>query len=193
MTPESIRAFADEVQRIKVAFNMGALGAAGAGLGRVASGAKSLMHAGLFGAPGNPAPRWAQALTLAGPALAMPGALAKEDPTGQGRSRAERLTGLAGNTAASLAFGGAVSKATAGIKNPWLSGAANVGAGMLAGDRVSHAAESVATAPWQAARKLQSRKLRTTQADFAPKADESFRTQSPAQSPPAMEGRQNLL
>lgn len=193
MTPEAVRAFADEVQQIKVAFNMGLAGAVGAGVKRFGQGAKSLMSMGLHGAPGSPTPWWGKALTLAGPALAMPGALAKEDPTGQGRSRAERMTGLAGNTAASLAFGGAVSKATAGIKNPWLSGAANVGAGLLAGDRVSHAAENIATAPWQAARKLRDRKLRTTQADFAPKADESFRTQSPAQSPPAMEGRQNLL
>lgn len=46
--------------------------------------------------PGN------KALTLAGTAMMAPGAFKKEDPTGQGRSRTERIGALAGNTVGGL-------------------------------------------------------------------------------------------
>ena len=44
-------------------------------------------------------------LTVGFTGLALPGALSSEDPMGEGRSRAERLGGLAGNTVGGLAGG----------------------------------------------------------------------------------------
>lgn len=175
MNSTVLRGFRDELTKIKEA---GMLASAGRGI-------KELAHAGWHGVGANKTPWWGKALTAVGPAMELPGALAKEDASGKGRSRAERLTGVAGRAGAGLLLGGAVSKATAPL-NPYVASGASLGANLLYGHHAQQAGESIATAPWALARKLKG-------SNPPARPDESWRNQSPVQSPPAREGRQELL
>lgn len=91
-------------------------------------------------------PLGGKTLTVASTGLMLPGALAKNDPRGQGRSRTERLMGLAGNTAGGLIGTGALMR-TIGGKHPII---ANVAGGLLGGSL----GEKLMTAPFAAKRLL---------------------------------------
>lgn len=94
-----------------------------------------------------------KSLMVAGTAAMLPQVLAKEDPTGQDRSRLERTTGFAANTLGGLAGAGALMKTQFGSKHPILSSiAGGLGGGL--------AAEKLVTAPFKALRNRREEKKR---------------------------------
>jgi hypothetical protein len=86
-----------------------------------------------------------KSLMLAGTAAMLPSTLKKEDPSGQGRSRAERLTGLAGSTVGGLFGVGAMLNS-----GRFGTGTSNI-AGGIGGSMLG---ERIFTAPWRHRRKV---------------------------------------
>jgi hypothetical protein len=168
MNTVTVRAFCDELIQIKVA-------SFGRDIGTIGQAGSKLLRAGWSGTKADPIGGWGKALTMVGPTLSLPGALAEEDPSGQGRSRAERMVGLGGNVAASMMLGGGLAHATAPLQNKYLAGAAQIGGGLALGPMTARAGEEVATAPWAMKRWLQKR--------FSPQQ------QGPAEAAP-LDGRQ---
>jgi hypothetical protein len=135
LSPITIAAFADELEKI-AGFQQNV----GNAIVHTAKGAGNLVQKG-WHESGN----WwgmgqgriarmlpgGKALTVGGSAMMLPGAVAKEDPTGQGRTRTERLAGLAGGTVAGLAGGASPNLAksliggtAAGIGGEYIAGRA---------------------------------------------------------------------
>ncbi len=85
-----------------------------------------------------------KSITTAITAAALPGALKKEDPMGEGRSRLERLSGLAGSTLGGFAGSGAMSSLPM-KKLPVARSIVGAIGGSMLGERLS-------TAPFRAAR-----------------------------------------
>lgn len=97
-------------------------------------------------------PVGAKSMMLAGSALAARDALRTEDPSGLDRSRAERLTGLAGNTVGGLAGTGALLRTAWGKKNPFLANVVGgIGGGVIG--------EKVLTSPWKHNRNLETQRM----------------------------------
>jgi hypothetical protein len=95
---------------------------------------------------GRKLPLGGKSMTLATTALQLPGALGREDPTGRGHSRAERVTGLAGNTLGGMAATGALMRTALGAKHPIIASMVGGIGGGLMGERL-------ATTPWALARR----------------------------------------
>ena len=95
MSPITFSAFADEL--VKIAGFQQNVGNA---IVHTAKGAGKLLHQGWTSGG-----TFGKVTTLAGTGLMLPGAVSKEDPTGQGRTRTERMAGLAGGTLGGLAGG----------------------------------------------------------------------------------------
>ena len=148
MDAVTLQAFFDESLKIKTA-------SVGHDLRLIGGAGSKLMRAGWSGVKPGEVGGWGKALSLIGPTLSLPGALAEEDPTGQGRSRAERMVGLGGNFAASMALGGGLAHATAPMRNRYLAGAAQIGGGLALGGPVARAGEEAATLPWTVRRFVQ--------------------------------------
>jgi hypothetical protein len=89
-------------------------------------------------------PLGGKALTAVTTGMMLPGAIAKNDPTGRDRSRAERVMGLAGNTIGGMVGTGALMR-TIGGKHPII---ANLAGGLLGGSL----GERIATSPFAAKR-----------------------------------------
>ncbi len=83
-------------------------------------------------------------LMVAGTALQAKDALKPEDPTGQDRSRTERLTGVGGGFVGGVLGTGALLRTGWGRKHPFLSNLIGGVGGSLAGERV-------VTTPWHGA------------------------------------------
>lgn len=83
-------------------------------------------------------PVGAKSMMALSTATQLPGALRAEDPTGQGRSRTERLSGLAGQTVGGLALTGALLN----------TGMRPLGANLLGGLGGSILGEKLFSAPW---------------------------------------------
>jgi hypothetical protein len=77
-----------------------------------------------------------KSLQVATTALQAPAAFAKEDPTGQGRTRAERVTGLAGNAVGGLAATGALLRSGWGKKHPIMANLVGGIGGGVAGEKI---------------------------------------------------------
>ena len=90
-------------------------------------------------------PIGAKTMMAAGAVLQGREALRREDPTGQGRSRAERMTGVAANTVGGLIGAGALLRTNWGKNNAFM---ANILGGMGGG----LIADRIATAPFRALR-----------------------------------------
>lgn len=93
-----------------------------------------------------------KSLAVLGTAAQLPGALSKEDPSGQSRTRAERLTGLTGNILGGLAATGAIARTGLGQAalrtHPLLTNlVAGVGGGLIG--------EKLLAAPFSHARKAE--------------------------------------
>lgn len=92
-------------------------------------------------------PLGGKAMTVATTALQAPGAFGREDPSGRGHSRMERVTALAGNTLGGLAGTGALMRTGFGAKHPIMASiAGGIGGGMMG--------ERAATSPWALKRKV---------------------------------------
>lgn len=141
-------AFADELE--KIAFTMAkAREAMNAGWHGLDHAGKQVEGGGwMLGNAGwkSKVPLGGKALTVGTTLGMLPGALAHDDPRGQGRSRTERLMGLAGNTAGGLIGTGALMR-TIGAKHPLI---ANMAGGLLGGTL----GEKIMTAPFAAKRLL---------------------------------------
>jgi hypothetical protein len=125
MNPVTLSAFLDEVGLIKEAggiiqnvgnriaqtmskgWNHSSMAWGGQGFVRGASRGmvgNAVEHVTSLGGATKYLPVGGKSMTVGMGALGVPGAIAKEDPSGQGRSRTERLGGLAANTAAGVAL-----------------------------------------------------------------------------------------
>lgn len=127
-------------------------------------------------------PVGAKSLAVAGTALMLPHILKKEDQTGQGRSRLERLSGFAGNTLGGLAATGVLARS--GIKSPFGMMAAGI-VGGLAGEQLS-------TTPWALKRKVTHR----LQRELPRQQDEGWRNVSPGgltTTPDARSGQAQVM
>jgi hypothetical protein len=146
--------------------------------------------------------RLGKALTVLPAALAMPGALKKEDPTGQGRSRVERLGDVAGQTVGGLAGFGAgqalVNKwglqpaGGAGMNLASRAGRSlgRAGVGMGVGMGASILGQKLFTAPSRMLRKQRLENQRKAQGMQPP--NEQQMSPQP-QSPIAQEGQQGQM
>lgn len=138
MNPVTLSAFLDEVGLIKEAagimqnvgsriaqtmskgWNHPSMAWGGQGFVRDATRGRlgnAAEHAMTLGGATKYLPVGGKSMTVGMGALGIPGAVAKEDPSGQGRSRAERLGGLAAGTAAGVALApaGLVTQIAGGI------------------------------------------------------------------------------
>lgn len=94
---------------------------------------KAMEYASSLGGATKYLPVGGKSMALLGTAAMAPMALAKEDPTGHGKSRFERTTGLVGNTLGGLAASGAMIRH--GIKNPFALAAGGL-LGSVGGERL---------------------------------------------------------
>lgn len=145
-------AFADELKKIAgLRSQMGqALNAGWHGLnakGRQVTGANWALGKGKITSK---VPLGGKAMTLATTAMQVPGAIGREDPSGRGHSRLERMTGLVGNTVGGLAATGALMRTARGTAHPIL-------ASMLGGIAGGVAGERAITTPWALKRRMFSR------------------------------------
>jgi hypothetical protein len=93
-------------------------------------------------------PVGAKSMMLAGTALQAKDAIKGEDPTGQGRGHAERVTGVAGNAIGGMAGAGALLRTGFGRRNPLMANLiGGIGGGILG--------EKLTTTPWRAHRERQ--------------------------------------
>ena len=110
------------------------------GMGR---GARIFEHAASLGGATKYLPVGAKSMALLGTGMMLPYALSKHDPSTMGKSRAERVTGLVGNTLGGLTASGLM--LGAGVKSPY----ALIGGGLLG----SVAGERLMTSPFALARR----------------------------------------
>ncbi len=113
-------------------------------------------------------PLGGKSTTIATTALQLPMALGKEDPTGRGHSRLERITGLAGNTIGGLAATGAL------MGHKWF-GRHAILSGILGGIGGGVLGERAATTPWA----LKRRMFRRYPQQVTPPQDEGWRNNAP--------------
>jgi hypothetical protein len=92
----------------------------------------------------------AKAMTVGFTGLQLPGALQEEDPTGQGRSRAERLLQLGAGTVGGLAGGSLINKNIGGAKGMLAQGLTG-----MAGQTLAEKAVSIPFKPFRAKNKPQ--------------------------------------
>lgn len=182
MNSLQISALVDEVTIIKNA-NLQMLSRVGS---RLARGAGDALHRGWHGfdrvTGSGSRTGWfgLKGITAGLTATQLPDALKAEDPSGQGRSRGERLARLAGNTAGGLAGAGAITKQF-GPKGPGaLKGlgrfAANTGVQLGIGTAGVLAGEGIAAAPFKLMKKKQP-------AQFAPNSMDVGTLAQPNQQP----------
>ncbi len=191
---ETMRAaFADEL--LKIAFDTRARAAMSAGWHGLDAAGKQIEGSGwTLGNKGwqRRIPLGGKSLTALTTAMQAPGALAAQDPTGRGRSRTERMMGLAGNTAGGLIGTGALMR-TIGGKHPII---ANLAGGLMGGSL----GEKIMTAPFAAKRLLFGRRNpvappRTSSAAQRP-ADNGWRNVAPgglATTPDAISGQAQAM
>lgn len=164
--PSVYRALADEVEKIAMAGpGMGVMG-------RAAHHLKNYVNTG-WDAQGS---RLWKGIGVGLTALQIPGALGAWDPTGQERTRTERLLDLAGGTVGGFAGAGFAAKHLP------TKGVTGFLAPMVAGGLGATLGSKMLTAPSRLVRRVK---------DLG-RPDESWRAQAPVQSPPATEGRELL-
>lgn len=145
-----------------------------------------------------------KALTVGLPLMQMPGALKDEDPTGQGRSKVERVGDVAGQAAGGMVGMGAASHFT--NKLNWqagLPGSRMARAGRFAGRNVLLGGVLPMAASWAASKALTtpSRMLRKRREEQAQRQQQLGGVQQPspnpgdgaAQTPIAQEGQQGQM
>lgn len=168
-----ISAFSEEAALIKNAnlSNLASIGQKALGIGRKAVGMGSeALYKGWngFGRGASALDKSTQGtkwlgmkgLTVGLTATQVPDALKAEDPSGQGRSRSERLARLAGNTAGGMVTAGALGNKTFGPKGPGMGkGLARFGANAAVQIGVGTAGvlggEALASAPFKVLKKSQ--------------------------------------
>jgi hypothetical protein len=119
----------------------------------VGNTAKNALSEGWNGVDGNKN-RWfgAKGLMVAGGATQLPGALSEEDPTGQGRTRAERLTTFGAGQLGNLA-GGSLIKHQFG--KGLIGGAANMALPMASSIAAQNLSEKMVSIPFKPFRSVQ--------------------------------------
>ena len=130
MNRETFLAFGDEIT--KIAF-----------MNQLAKGFKSVLHEGWHGTKAAPNSRLNKGLMLLGTGLMAKDAIKPTDASGLGRSRTERLTGLAGNTIGGMAGSSAMLRLMP--SHPLLGGIAGGIGGAVMGEKLM-------TGPWARAR-----------------------------------------
>lgn len=163
-------AFSDELKKI-AALKTQLLGAVNAGWhGHNAQGVPVEGAGWMLGNKGWRAglPLGGKSMVIASTALQLPHVFGREDPTGRGHGRLERLSGLAGNTVGGLASTGALMRSRLGAKHPIVAGILGGLGGGIIGERV-------ATSPWALKRRMFNRYPRPIQ----PTTDEGWRNVAP--------------
>ncbi len=168
-----LSAFGEEIALIKHAnlSNLASFGQKALGLGRKAAGlGRDALYKGWHGfdrgadalTKSTQGTKWfgMKGLTVGLTASQLPDAMKAEDPSGQGRSRSERLARLAGNTAGGIATSGVLANKTFGPKGPGLGkGLARFGANAAVQIGVGTAGviggEALASAPFKMLKKNQ--------------------------------------
>lgn len=168
-----------------------------------------LAHEGWHGAPGSKIPTWAKGMQVGMTALQVPGVFKEEDPTGQGRSRAERGVDLAAQTGAGVVGMGAASAATRrlgwqagkGMKAALSSGTGLRQAGKFIGRNIalqgalpmalSYGASKLLTTPWRRARQQKQQQMQQEIGGQQPPSPNPG--SGAAQTPIAQEGQQGQL
>lgn len=132
MTSQMFSSFGEELTKIAFFRHLaqGFGGALRAGWGGTASQSRGMRALNTMG-------------NIAGPALALPGAVSREDPSGQGRTRTERVLGLAGSTVGGMAASGAALNRLGSSAKGWKGFVLPTAAGVAG----SVLGQTVATAP----------------------------------------------